>query len=86
MELLADGELNAGAIASHFEASRPAISQHLGVLVDGGVLRVRRLGTQRIYRVQPDSLTEAGDWLSAQAVRWSRTLDALEAALDEGAI
>ncbi|MDT0265240.1 metalloregulator ArsR/SmtB family transcription factor [Streptomyces sp. DSM 44915] len=84
VELLADGgELNATAIAGRFASSRPAISQHLGVLVGGGVLTVRRAGTQRIYRLEPASLAEAGDWLSTQAQRWTRVLDALETALDE---
>ncbi|KAB8167273.1 metalloregulator ArsR/SmtB family transcription factor [Streptomyces sp. 3MP-14] len=84
VELLAGGELNATTIAGRFASSRPAISQHLGVLVDGGVLTVRRVGTQRLYRIDPASLAEASDWLSAQAHRWERVLDALESALDEG--
>ncbi len=86
MELLAAGELNAGAIAARFDSSRPAVSQHLGVLVEGGVLMVRRVGTQRIYRLDPAPLAEAGDWLSAQANRWAQALDALESALNEEAI
>ncbi len=84
VEVLADGELNAGAIASRFDISRPAISQHLGILVEGGVLNVQSSGTQRIYRLTPSALSEAGDWLSAQAERWNRALDSLEEALDQG--
>lgn len=84
VEVLADGELNAGAIASRFDISRPAISQHLGILVEGGVLNVQSRGTQRIYRLTPSALSEAGDWLRAQADRWNRALDALEEALDQG--
>ncbi|MEV1295806.1 metalloregulator ArsR/SmtB family transcription factor [Pseudonocardia sp. NPDC049635] len=86
VEVLAGGELDAGAIASHFDISRPAVSQHLGVLVEGGVLGVQRRGTRRIYRLSPSALSEAGDWLSAQAERWNRALDALEEALDQGDI
>lgn len=84
VEVLADGELNAGAIASRFDISRPAISQHLGILVEGGVLNVQSRGTQRIYRLTPSALSEAGDWLWAQADRWNHALDALEEALDQG--
>lgn len=84
VEVLAAGELSAGAVASRFDISRPAVSQHLGVLVGGGVLTVQSRGTQRIYRLAPTALREAGDWLSAQAERWNRALDALEEALDEG--
>ncbi|GAB3764624.1 ArsR/SmtB family transcription factor [Microlunatus parietis] len=86
VELVSGGELNASAIAAHFDFSRPAVSQHLAILVDGGVLDVRRAGTRRYFRLNPASLTEAGDWLQAQASRWTRVLDALESALDEGEI
>lgn len=86
VEVLAGGELNAGAIASHFDMSRPAVSQHLGILAEGGVVTVHRRGTQRIYRLSPSILSEAGDWLSAQAERWNRALDSLEVALDQGEI
>lgn len=86
VEVLSNGELPAGVIAAHFDISRPAVSQHLGALVRGGVLEVSHRGTQRIYRLVPSSLSEAGDWLSAQAQRWDRVLDRLEAALNEGEI
>lgn len=86
VEVVAEGELNAGAIASHFDISRPAVSQHLGTLVEGGVLNVQSRGTQRIYSLAPLVLSEAGDWLSAQAERWNRALDALEEALDQGEV
>ncbi|QJW35078.1 ArsR/SmtB family transcription factor [Cellulosimicrobium protaetiae] len=86
VELLAGGPLSAGEIAVHFDSSRPAVSQHLGILVGGGVLDVRRAGTRRIYSLRPEALTEAGDWLTAQASRWERVLDSLESALDEGEI
>ena len=48
------------------------------------MLSVRRVGTQRIYRLERQALEEARDWLSEQAERWSRVLDAVESALDEG--
>lgn len=83
VELLAAGELSASEIAGRFDMSRPAVSQHLGVLLDGGVLHARAAGRHRLYRVDHESLREAGDWLSAQASRWQRALDALESALDD---
>lgn len=78
--------MNAGTIAGHFAMTRPAVSQHLGVLVEAGTLRVRRTGTQRIYELNPAALDEVTDWLSAQATRWRASLDALESALDEGKV
>lgn len=86
VEVLSHGELSATQIAAEFEISRPAVSQHLSVLLDGGVLTVRPSGRRRLYRLQHQSLQQAGDWLTAQAGRWERTLDGLESALDEGKV
>lgn len=86
VEVLAAGELSASDVAAHFDVSRPAISQHLGVLLEGGVVRARPEGRRRLYRLDGDSLREAGDWLTAQAGRWDRVLNALESALDEGKV
>lgn len=56
LRLLHDGELAAGEIASHFDVTRPAISQHLKVLEDCQLVEVRRRGTSRIYRVRQDTM------------------------------
>jgi DNA-binding transcriptional ArsR family regulator len=50
--------MSAGAIASHFDVSRPAISQHLGVLKDAGLLDERRDGTRRLYRIRSEGFDE----------------------------
>ncbi|GHC71843.1 putative transcriptional regulator, ArsR family protein [Nocardiopsis terrae] len=83
VEVLAAGELSAGGIAAGFDISRPAVSQHLRVLVEAGVLRVRSEGRQRLYSVDPAALDEVGDWLEVQRGRWNRALDALEQAMNE---
>ena len=54
LRLVGDDELAAGEIASHFELSRPAVSQHLRVLVDAGLLESRRDATRIIYRARPE--------------------------------
>ena len=69
LRLLAGRELAAGAIAAHFDVTQPAVSQHLGVLAEAGLVAVRREGTRRYYRALPrrvDDLREylAGFWLS----------------------
>ena len=84
VELLADGPMSAGSVAAHFEISRPAVSQHLGILVEADVLTMHSEGTRHIYAIRPAALLEAGDWLTAQATRWGRALDALETRLDQG--
>ena len=56
LELVRDAELPAGDIAARFEVTRPAISQHLAVLRDAGLVIERREGTKRLYRADPDGL------------------------------
>ena len=56
-------EMSAGEIASHFDVSRPAISQHLGVLSTAGLVTVRQHGTSRFYRVRPEGLAELRQFL-----------------------
>jgi DNA-binding transcriptional ArsR family regulator len=58
LRLLAEGELASGQIATHFDVSRPAISQHLQVLKAAGLVTERRLGTRRLYQVRPEALVE----------------------------
>lgn len=63
LELVRDRELPAGAIASHFAVTRPAISQHLRVLSDAGLVAERRVGTRRLYRARPEGLEELRAYL-----------------------
>jgi DNA-binding transcriptional ArsR family regulator len=65
LELVRDRELSAGEIASHFEVTRPAISQHLGVLKEAGLVDERRNGTRRLYRVRPRGLEELKSFLDS---------------------
>ena len=63
LRLVRDGELSAGTIASHFEVSRPAISQHLRVLKDAGLVDERRDGTRRLYRARQEGFAELRKYL-----------------------
>lgn len=56
--LIRNQELSAGEIASHFEVSRSAISQHLKILVEAELVTVRRHGTSRFFRADPEGLRE----------------------------
>jgi DNA-binding transcriptional ArsR family regulator len=56
--LLGRRELPAGEIASHFNVSRPAISQHLQILKAAGLVTERRVGTRHLYQVRPEGLGE----------------------------
>lgn len=68
-------ELSAGEIASRFEVSWPAISQHLGVLKSAGLLAERRDGTRRMYRARPEGLAELRAYLDRF---WAGGLDRLK--------
>ena len=65
LALVRDRELAAGEIASRFEVTRPAISQHLGVLRAAGLVTERRAGTNRFYRARPRGAAELRSWLEA---------------------
>jgi len=58
MRLIGSRELAAGEIARHFAVTRPAVSHHLGVLREAGLLRERRAGTRRLYTLRPEALDE----------------------------
>ena len=68
-------ELSAGAIASQFDVTRPAISQHLGVLKEAGLVDERRNGTRRLYRARPQGLSELKTFLDGF---WDEKLEALQ--------
>ncbi len=58
LRLVASREMAAGDIARHFDVTRPAVSQHLTVLRQAGLLSERRDGTRRLYRARPQALDE----------------------------
>ncbi|MBI3972110.1 MAG: helix-turn-helix transcriptional regulator [Chloroflexi bacterium] len=63
LRLIRDQELPAGQIAAHFAVTRPAISQHLRVLKDAGLVAERREGTRRLYRARPERIAELKSFL-----------------------
>jgi DNA-binding transcriptional ArsR family regulator len=63
LQLIRERELTAGEIASGFDVTRPAISQHLGVLKEAGLVSERREGTRRFYRARPEGLKELKEFL-----------------------
>jgi DNA-binding transcriptional ArsR family regulator len=83
VELLAEDERSAGELAGHFRVSRPAISKHLRVLREAGLVQVRGDAQRRIYRLEPQALGRAEGWLARHRQFWQERLDALEAQLEE---
>ncbi len=78
VETLGRGEHASGEIAGKFAISAPAISQHLKVLREARLVRVRVEAQRRIYTIDPDGLAEIADWLDRVRRFWSPRLDALE--------
>lgn len=79
LTLVRDGEMSAGEIASRFEVSRPAISQHLAVLREAGLLSERRDGTRRFYQAEPQALGGLRDFLNQF---WTDRLERLKLAAE----
>jgi DNA-binding transcriptional ArsR family regulator len=73
LRLVADDELAAGEIAAVFDVTRTAISQHLTVLKNAGLLTERREGTRRLYRARPEGLDGLREFLNDM---WASSLDA----------
>jgi DNA-binding transcriptional ArsR family regulator len=80
LELLREGELTSSEIASHFSISAPAISQHLKVLVDAGLVVVRKEGTKRIYKIRREGFTELREFIDQF---WDDSLLRLKEAAEE---
>ncbi len=84
VELLARGEVAAGELADRFPVSRPAISRHLRVLREAGLVRSRVEGRQRLYSLDPRPLRELDDWLEPYRDLWAQRLDALDTEMARG--
>jgi DNA-binding transcriptional ArsR family regulator len=83
IETLAVGEASFGELAERFEMSRPAVSQHLKVLRDAGIVASRADAQRRIYRLNDNGLDELEAWLGKVRDYWSKRLDRLERLLNE---
>jgi DNA-binding transcriptional ArsR family regulator len=76
--LLRERVLSAGEIAGHFAITRPAVSRHLRVLRECGLVVDEAHGRERLYRLDPAPLAPLEAWIATLRRRWSDTLDALE--------
>jgi DNA-binding transcriptional ArsR family regulator len=83
LDLLADTERSVTDIAAHFEMSRPAVSQHLRILLDAGLVAERRLGRERRYRLVPDKLGPVREWIAQYERFWDDALQRLQKHLEQ---
>ena len=79
LRLIQGAELSSGEIATHFDVTRPAISQHLQVLASAGLVSVRREGTRRLYQARPEGLGELRRFLEEF---WDDRLERLKQAAE----
>ena len=78
VEIVSGGELSAGQIADHFDVSRPAVSKHLRLLRESGLLTNRGVAQQRIYRLNPGALDELEEWAARTRSFWAGSLANLD--------
>ena len=83
LRLVWSQERPAGEIATHFDVSRPAISKHLRILKDAGLIEERRRGTQRLYRARPEPLLEMRRFLESF---WDEGLFAIKQSAEAGSM
>lgn len=80
--LLRTGERSASELASPFDVTRSAVSQHLGVLLDAGLVERRRDGRRRLYRLRPEPLEAVRSWVDVFSEYWDDRLERLGEYLD----
>ena len=83
LDLLREGERPVGDLVDHLRLSQPAVSKHLRVLRDAGLVDVRPDAQRRLYSLRADGLAEIDEWLAPYRRLWARSLDKLERHLED---
>ena len=84
LNVLAHESLNLNSVAEKFHSSRPAISKHIKILTECGLIRIRQQGRERYCEAKLQKLNEVSEWIERYRVFWTKKLDALESFLDSG--
>jgi DNA-binding transcriptional ArsR family regulator len=83
INMIAHQSLHLNLVADKFDISRPAISKHIKILTECGLITVKQIGRHRYCEAQLDKLNEVSDWVEQYRKFWTEKLDALETYLDE---
>jgi DNA-binding transcriptional ArsR family regulator len=83
LDLLRDGERPVGELVDRLDLSQPAVSKHLRVLREAGMVEVRPEAQRRLYRLRLEPLVEIDEWLAPYRRMWSRSLDHLDKQLED---
>jgi DNA-binding transcriptional ArsR family regulator len=78
ISMIAEKPLNLNTVAAHFEVSRPAISRHIKILTQCGLVTVKQQGRERYCEARLQHLNEVSEWVEQYRIFWNKKLDALE--------
>jgi len=78
LTMLTDKEMHVNSIASNFKFSRPAVSKHLRILTESKLVKARKEGRERYYKLNPEPLNEVYKWLERYSKFWDEKLNALK--------
>jgi DNA-binding transcriptional ArsR family regulator len=78
INLIARQSMNLNAIADKFDVSRPAISNHIKILNECGIIIIEQSGRERYCKIQPNNLKEIADWVEPYRKLWEQKLDSFE--------
>jgi DNA-binding transcriptional ArsR family regulator len=82
IQLIARQNLNLNGVAENFKMSRPAISKHIKILTECGLISINQQGRERYCEARLEKLNEVSDWVEQYKKFWNERLDALESYLD----
>ena len=83
INLIAQQSMNLNAIADNFEITRPAISNHIRILHECGIISISQVGRERYCKIQPENLKEVSDWIGQFRQLWEMKLDSFEEYLNK---
>jgi DNA-binding transcriptional ArsR family regulator len=83
IDLIANDSMNLNAIAENFDISRPAISQHIKILAECGIIEIEKRGRERYCKIQPRSLIPAFLWMDQHQKQWEEKIDSFEKYLNK---
>lgn len=78
IDLIANDPMNLNAIAEKFDISRPAISQHIKILIECGIIEIEQKGRERYCKIQPGSLVPAFMWMELHQKQWNERISSFE--------
>lgn len=78
INLIASQSMNLNAIADNFDVSRPAISNHIKILSECGIISIEQIGRERYCKIHPANLKEVSDWIEPFRELWEQKLDSFE--------